>query len=379
MLDAVRPDLVVISHVSNVSFAAIACAAIRRNIPVVLICGNYGFNRFVRLSQPADIFSEPDRPTPQDDAALDQSVAARLRSAGAAYLADRLGGRTDDVGAIYAFRRRSATINRKDLATRYNWDPKLPIMGIYAPTWFDFPNSAGNLPFRDFREWLDVTLAAARDTQGINFLFKAHPGEEWYGINNGPRVADLVASVKSSNCMLADASWNGLDLLNCIDGVVTVHGTVGIEAAALGRPVLVPYACWYGDYGIGRVASSREDYIGLLQRAWWTDVDTEAGRVCAEKFAGWYFCVPDWHDDFFLEDDANQDAIWRELPLFLRSTETKLCREVDEIRAWVADGQRYFHTFKMRRASGFMPAHPRSSGETADDPRKRQLMPVDRD
>ena len=57
-----RPDLLVISHIVDFSYASLAWVALTRRIPVVALYGDYGTNRFIRLGNPQDLFNYPSRP-----------------------------------------------------------------------------------------------------------------------------------------------------------------------------------------------------------------------------------------------------------------------------------------------------------------------------
>lgn len=365
------PDLVVLSHALDFTYGALAWAALKRDVPVIALYGDYGVARFIRMTTRDALFSVPNRPMRSDDDALDEAQAAALEAAGAAYLAARLGGRTDDVGAIYAFKRRTGQVTRAELCAHYGWDAAKPVIAVYAPNWFDYPHSSDRMPFRDFLEWAERTLAVARATPDANWLFKSHPCDEWYGTIHGKRLADLIADAPAAHVGLAETTWNGADLLRAVDGLTTFHGTGGIEAASLGKPVLVPYAGWYGDLGFAVVADGRDDYLRRLGTRWWDGHEAEAARRRAHRFAGWYFCVPDWHGDYALHDDANQDAIWWDLDSFLDAHAREIEHDVALLRAWVDASARYFHVFKMAQAGGYAP--PRARQNLADDPRRRQL------
>ena len=365
------PDIVLLSHALDFTYGAIAWAALRRDVPVIALYGDYGVARFIKMAMRDDLFSVPNRPMRNDDEALTPNQAMALECAGAKYLAARLGGQTDDVGAIYAFKRRTSVITRPELCAHYGWNPENPVVAVYAPNWFDYPHSNEEMPFRDFLDWAERTLAVARATPGMNWLFKAHPCDEWYGTIRGVRLADLLSEAPASHVALAKTHWNGADLLRAVDGLTTFHGTAGIEAASLGKPVLVPYAGWYGDFGWAVVAEGRDDYLRLLATRWWEGHDAEASRRRANRFAGWYFCVPDWQGGYALHDDANQDAIWWDLVAFLDAYSGELDRDIALLRDWVTSPARYFHIFKMAQAAGYAPPRARQSRD--GDPRRRQF------
>ena len=195
-----RPDLVVMSHVIDFTYGALTWVALSSGIPVIALYGDYGTNRFIRLEHPNDVFTYPSRPTPGDRDELAPQSRAGLAAMGHRALQARVGGTAADVSTIYAYRRRSAFVDRALLAERFGWDPEKPVVGVYAPNWFDYPNGSGRLPFRDFREWAEVTLAAARAAPQFNWLFKAHPCDEWYGNIRGARLADWLRRRTRSMC-----------------------------------------------------------------------------------------------------------------------------------------------------------------------------------
>lgn len=348
LLRSRRFDLIVLSHAVNVQFAALAWLATSRGIPVVLAQGHYGVPRFVKLLAPEDVYDTNDRPKAADGDALPAHRAAMLAAAGRAYLDRRLAGGTDDLGARYAFQRASQGVTRQALAERFGWDPERPIIGVYASNWFDFPHGCGMTQFRDFLDWMRATLDVALANRHVNWLFKAHPCDEWYG---GVTLADLVPPLEGhGHVRLVPGEWNGSALLHALDGVVTVHGTAGIEYAAAGKPVLVADRGWYHDFGFVRWPRSRAEYVQALATDWWKDLDLEATTRRARIFAGWYFTRPTWQGGLVLEDDPQQGSIYRTAPRLLTADPDALRRELETIRAWFDSRSRHYHTYKMSQA-----------------------------
>ena len=348
LLDSDRFELVLLSHAVNFQFAALAWIAVGRGIPVVLLCGNYGVPRFVKLVEPPDLYDTTDRPKAADLDALPEARQGALAAIGSAYLEKRLGGRTDDMGARYAFQKASAHVTRAALVERFSWDPDRPVVGVYASNWFDFPHPCGMTHFRDFLDWTEATLGVAQRRRGVNWLFKAHPCDQWYG---GVTLADLMPRLEADgHVQLAPIDWNGSAVLEAMDAVVTYHGTVGIEAAAAGKPVLVADRGWYHDAGFVTWPQSREEYLELLAGDWWKSVDLDGTRRRAQVFAGWYFGRPAWQRGFVLNDDTVQAPIYARIPRLFAENPEAVRRELDTIRAWFASEQRHYHTFKMALA-----------------------------
>ena len=351
LLDSDRFELVLLSHAVNFQFAALAWIAVSRGIPVVLLCGNYGVPRFAKLVEPSDLYDTTDRPKAADLDALPEARQGALAAIGSAYLEKRLGGRTDDMGARYAFQKASARVTRAALVERFGWDPDRPVVGVYASNWFDFPHPCGMTHFRDFLDWTQATLSVAQRQRRVNWLFKAHPCDQWYG---GVTLSDLRPPLDASgHVQLVPIDWNGSAVLHAMDAVITYHGTVGIEAAAAGKPVLVADRGWYHDAGFVTWPQSREEYLDALAADWWKAVDLPATRRRAQVFAGWYFGRPAWQRGFVLPDDPVQAPIYAQVPSLFGENREALRRELDTIRAWFASDRRHYHTFKMSLADEF--------------------------
>lgn len=346
-------DLLAMSHAIDFTYLAVVWRALKKGIPVVVLYGDYSTSRFIRMEKPEDIYAYPVRPTQQEEEAMSPEGRESLRATGARYLDNRLSGHTLDVGAIYAYQRRTLSIDSAGLAEQFGWDPAKPVVGVYAPNWFDYPHATGFPYFRDFLDWIELTLDVATRTTGVNWLFKSHPCDDWYASIRGSRVEDLVQATNRPNIRAADKSWNGADIIQTIDAVVTCHGTIGIEAAYAGKPVLVAHKGWYGRNRFTKVSETREAYAAHLETEWWKTVNVEAHSLNAARFAGWYFNVPDWNSGLVYRDDSEQDAILPTIPSFLDANAEPIEREVAETRAWFDSRHPYFHIFKNARASSF--------------------------
>jgi hypothetical protein len=352
ILDQQRYDLIVASHPFNYTIGALAWQALDRNIPVVFPYGAFGVLRFTRFAQPTDLFDFYDRPTGAEIDALDPAKAAALREIGHRYLESRLAGFAGDLPSRYAFQQNRGHIDRTTLCEMAGWDPAKPIIAFYAQNWFDWPHQLGMTQFRDFLDWTEATIQAAQANADVNWLLKAHPCETWFG---GIGLTDILArsEVSPPHIALAKSDWNNGQVLRLIDGLVTYHSTAGIEAAAIGKPVLVADRGKYHDGGFVKLATSRRNYLDLLGSNWWEDMDLAQTRRRAEIFSGWWFCAPDWQRDYLLGEDGDQDALNAKILDLINTKRPTLDREIDEIASWWNSGHRFYHTTKMANAGGY--------------------------
>lgn len=337
-----KPSRVVLTHAVHLTYAAIGWAAMRQNIATVVLYGNYGVPRFFRLSSPADFFDWNNGPTASEIDAMDPKVGVELRAAGIDYLTRRFAGLTNDLGGQLAFGGKDEAIRRETMAARHGMKKDAPTIAVYASNWFDFPHSCGMTNFRDFRDWLEVTIAAAIETPSVNWIFKPHPADLWYG---GTTLADLMPKQMPPHVVAVPVEASGSDLKEFVDGMITVHSTGGLEYAASGKPVLLADRGWYDKSGIGVVATSRADYLKKLREPWWEQADPRA-RERSQILAATYFCTPLWQSPILLRDDSNLDALWADLDRVLDQT-PELEKEIALIADWMARDLPRYHNYKM--------------------------------
>ena len=350
VLARVDPDVVCLSHAINHRYAALAWLSAKAGRQTVVLFGNYGVPRFWRLRQPDDIFNCFDRPTGTDIDALSPGQAARLEAVGREYLALRFEGRSTDIGGSYAFSQARAGGSAAERLAELGWRSDTPVVSVYASNWFDFPHACGMSHFRDFLDWIQATLRVAEGKADVNWLFKPHPCDQWYG---GLTLKDLMPRSLPPHIRLVPDHWSGTDTMALTTGVVTYHGTSALEYAALGKPALVADRGWYHDCGFTVSASSREDYLARLGSDWFRGLDAGRSSSRAAIFAGWYFCAPSWQGDAVLPDDSIQARMYPALLRQLDERRDVVDHEVRSVRAWYLSGEPFYHTYKMRQADEY--------------------------
>jgi hypothetical protein len=361
LLDRHKFDLLVISHPFNFVLGTLAWQALARGIEAVLPFGLFGGLRFTRFFAPDDLVRFYDRPTRAEIDSLPPDKADALAAVGRVYIQGRLGGAASDLASQYAFQHNCGFIDREQMCRKFGWDPRKPVVGFYASNWYDWPHQLGMTQFRDFLDWTQATYQSACANKSVNWLFKRHPAEDWFG---GISLADVFGDFGVvPHVALAEKNWNNAHVMQSIDALVTYHGTAGIEFAAQGKPVLVPDRGKYDDCGFVMVAESRQRYLDLLARDWWHDVNREDARRRAEIFAGWWFCMPDWQRGFVLQEDATQDALYDTIPGLLRNNRAAIDRELSELRSWWQSGHQYYHTTKMARADHYVVSNIEKSSQ----------------
>lgn len=347
-----QPGFAVMSHTASgrTNNGALMWHLARRNIPVVVPQGGFGNLTHFRIFKFDEVFNHPNRPTIEDINDLQPEKATKLQDIGRLYLTARLGGATTDLSAIHAFQQGKLPISLAALCDKFNWDPAKPIVAVFASVWFDNPHTFGMTAFRDFHDWLESTINVACEFKGVNWLFKPHPAENWYG---GVKLKDMLPPELPSHVRIADEEWNGANLRDCLHGIVTLHGTAGVEMAAIGKPVLVASQGWYGDVGFVVWPRTRQAYLDALTTRWWEDVDQKKASRLAQVFAGFYFCKPAGGFGISLHDDSDQHALYQRLRALLVDKRQNVLNEVDTMAAWMKSDSRHYHIFKMKRADSY--------------------------
>jgi hypothetical protein len=345
-------DLIVLSHHFDTRYSALTFAAIARGIPVYVLYGNMGHSKFVRFDCIEDTLRFIDSPSGQVLDRIPEEKAAALRHIGERYLTEyRWAGRTQDLGAIYAFQgSKRGVMSRNDLVARFKWDAARPIVAVYLGNGWDNIHGMGMRNFRDLEDWLQTTLETAKCTDAVNWLFRGHPIDRMYqGVNLQDRIpVDIPPHVR-----VCDTAWNNSDILASADAVVTYHGTAGVEFAAMGKPALLADRGWYHDCGIAKWSKSREEFLTNLSSNWWRDMDLDANRKRALLFAGLFFCTPEWRKSLIQGDDSRRQSLYSEIATLLETNPDAFEREVESIWQWFQAGAAGFHTWTMLSAENY--------------------------
>ena len=101
-------------------------------------------------------------------------------------------------------------------------------------------------------------------------IVRQHPSERRPGqrsrLDLGWRPPRRFGQDPRYSFVAADDRVSSYDLLDSVDLVLPFTSNIGIEAAALGKTVLVAGASFYADLGFTWSATSREEYLALLRR-----------------------------------------------------------------------------------------------------------------
>lgn len=192
---------------------------------------------------------------------VEHATAEDLRMA-EAYLTRRFSADLSiDKEAVVAFSTPAYSSARTGAATAL-CDHDGPIVLIASHCFTDFPHLTGKQAFRDYYQWLKHTLQFSMRLRHIKWIVREHPMSPRYrecGI-----VESLCAEFPHVHFVSTEVDMG--TLLSKVDAVVTVRGTVGMEAVIHGCKVICSATSVYSDLNIATTCTEQTQYFSELQR-----------------------------------------------------------------------------------------------------------------
>mgnify|MGYP000116594962 CR=1 FL=1 len=122
--------------------------------------------------------------------------------------------------------------------------------------------------YRDYELWLKDTLSTIVQNTAVTWILKAHPSEKHIGTSKTARqvFTDIFGDALPAHiCFLdSDTDINTYSLIDFVDTVLTVRGTIGFEAACKGKHVV---SAGYGPFsglGFAKEFSDQVEYRNYL-------------------------------------------------------------------------------------------------------------------
>ena len=257
---SVDVGFLVLSHPWKNEFGVALWEGLRRKIPCFHLNAMYEAMRIKRFDSCDDFFVPSEVMAGEDYDAMSEAMQSAIAEAGLDYLEERATvGSNTDINQVLAYRNQQ---NGCELRARFNIPAKRPIILVCCHAWYDFPHAFGMRNFTDFRDWIEAVLAVASAKDNVTWLIKPHPAESWYG---GFFLGELIGT-PSDHVHVLPEDVSVLAALEIASAVVTIHGTVAVEAAARGIPVLCADKSLYSDWKFTTTSVSRTDFQYWLDK-----------------------------------------------------------------------------------------------------------------
>jgi hypothetical protein len=184
--------------------------------------------------------------------------------------------------------------NRQELIQKLELDPNKKVAVIFSHIFWDATFFFGKDLFTDYKEWFLEILKVAKNNRNLNWIVKIHPANVVKNAREGQKgqwaevkaISEHIGKLPPHIKLLTpDTEINTFSLFSIMDYCLTVRGTVGMEAAIFGIPVLTAGTGRYNGYGFTVDFGSRGTCLKQVAELQNLPKLTEKQKVLAEKFA----------------------------------------------------------------------------------------------
>lgn len=196
----------------------------------------------------------------------------------------------------YGFNLLNATLPHKEkissLLSQHNIKDQRPIWGILTHINWDGVRDCAPMLYNNFNEWLIDTLQHIQKIKNVHWLIKIHPAELRYNAPNDvrqvikrnfPVLPDNISIIHPEDQITLS------DFAHIVNGAVTVYGTLGLELAVTGKPIILCGKTHYAEKGFTFDAQNKEHYHELLNNASQLSTLPPEKILAAQKYAFSFF------------------------------------------------------------------------------------------
>ena len=185
-------------------------------------------------------------------------------------------------------------VDRSEIREQFALDPAKKTAFIFSHILWDAPLMWGRNLFDNYEEWLMETVRAACRNDTLNWVIKVHPANIGKAAKEEfeDEPAEMLALRKQIrelpphvHLMPAACDISTYSLFDLMDYCLTVRGTVGIEAAIRGIPVLTGGTGRYDHKGFTVDPESRDEYLKEIAHLQEISPLSSAQRELAERYA----------------------------------------------------------------------------------------------
>jgi hypothetical protein len=184
--------------------------------------------------------------------------------------------------------------NRDDLIRTLGVDPRKKTVVLFAHMFWDATFFYGKDIFRDYQDWFIQTIRTAINNPHLNWLIKVHPANTVKNTREHitrelaemevirKYVGELPDHVK---LIPVNSDINTYSLFSLMDYCLTVRGTIGIEAASFGIPVITAGTGRFDRRGFTVDPETVPEYLEILAHLEDIPPLTPQQRELAQRFA----------------------------------------------------------------------------------------------
>lgn len=158
---------------------------------------------------------------------------------------------------------------------------------VAAHVFSDAPNLNYRQIYRDYFSWFVETLKITSEIKSVNWIFKPHPSRGFY--NEGDTFHKYFYKYKKDHMFLFPDSVSTKGVFDIAHTIITVRGTIGLEAACLGIPTILCGESPWSELGFSSLATNPKGYVDLLSNVKDSPKLSSHQILLARQAAHWYF------------------------------------------------------------------------------------------
>lgn len=290
-IDSFKPDAIYMSHGIYNLWGPALTIAVKRGIPVIRMGGGYRdqFTHFIKI-----VNTTYSNTGVLSDRGWKKRLERPLSTHEEQILEDYLNNRYKlNSNGFCDVRVVSSIENEQSIINKLNITNEKSIWCIFAHLNWDNSANVSPMAFRDFDEWMVETVKTIIDVPDVQWLIKIHPAEKFTDTYEGVEklIMDNFPNLpKYVKVIPADTDINTYSIFNIITGGISCLGTVGLELAAMGKPVITAADAYYSGKGFTYDGFSPDEYKSYLRKT--PEISpflTPEQKEKARKFAYSYF------------------------------------------------------------------------------------------
>jgi hypothetical protein len=240
----------------------------------------------------------------------------------------------------------------EEVRTQLGLDPAKKTAVVFSHVLWDATFFYGHNLFADYETWLMETVRAACANPSVNWVVKLHPDlvwklkyEDFAGelhdvIAMRSKVGRLPSHVK---LVMPETDISTYSFFAVTDWCLTVRGTVGIEMACHGVPVITAGTGRYSGLGFTVDSAMPDDYLALLAGIQNVPAMTSEQTELARRFAYALFLRRSWmmHSFELVREPLNKTGNVLDTNVALRVPDYARLSEAQDVRdfaAWLNSG-----------------------------------------
>jgi hypothetical protein len=254
----------------------------------------------------------------------------------------------------------------EEVKAQLGLNPNKKTAVIFSHVLWDATFFYGTGLFEDYETWLIETVRAACNNPRLNWVVKLHPDLVWklkYENQTGPlRDASLLKETFQSlpdhvKIVMPDTDIDTYSFFDITDYCLTVRGTIGIEMACRGIPVITAGTGRYSGLGFTLDSNLVSDYLNLLASLENLPALSKETRELARRYAYALFNLRLWKINSFKFEKMSIENTGHPLENnisfeYLKNiSEFNAAKDLSDFGDWVLSGKIDFLTKPERMLS----------------------------